>query len=170
MTGEELSETKSPHPSGRDKEKAPGKEVIVDTNALLIPGEFGVDIFAELARLGYQHIIVPKVVLKELDRLRQRPGLKGKEKVAANVGYSLLERYTTTSVQRAGGMPVGCRITIEEGEGTHEGRDTDDIITALAVKRKAAVLTNDEALRTKLSRTGVTTVYLRGGNRLEERS
>ncbi|HUV79730.1 MAG TPA: PIN domain-containing protein, partial [Candidatus Bathyarchaeia archaeon] len=66
------------------------KEVIVDTNALLIPGEFGVDIFEELARLGYVHIIVPKMVLTELDRLRQRSGLKGKEKIAANVGYSLI--------------------------------------------------------------------------------
>ena len=169
MTEEEMSETKSLHPPGRGKEKTSGKEVIVDTNALLIPGEFRVDIFAELARLGYQHIIVPKEVLKELDRLRQRPGLKGKEKKAANVGYSLIRRYTNTSMQRAEGMPVGCRITIEEGEGAHEERDTDDIIIALAVKRKAAVLTNDEALRTKLSRAGVATVYLRGGNRLEER-
>ncbi|MEA2075289.1 MAG: PIN domain-containing protein [Euryarchaeota archaeon] len=146
------------------------KEVIVDTNALLIPGEFGVDIFEELARRGYVHIIVPKKVLTELDRLRQRPGLKGKEKIAANVGYSLIHKYTDTSEQEQERMPTGCTISIsiEEGEGEKGEEDTDEMIVALALKRKAAVLTNDEELRTKLSQAGIATVYLRGRNRLEE--
>ncbi len=147
------------------------KEVIVDTNALLIPGEFGVDIFEELERLGYVHIIVPKMVLTELDRLRQRPGLKGKEKIAANVGYSLIRKYTDTSEQER--MSTGCTISIEEGAGEEEVEkgegDTDEMIAALALKRKAAVLTNDEELRTKLSQAGIATVYLRGKNRLEDR-
>ncbi len=147
------------------------KEVIVDTNALLIPGEFGVDIFEELERLGYVHIIVPKMVLAELDRLRQRPGLKGKEKIAANVGYSLIRKYTDTSEQER--MSTGCTISIEEGAGEEEVEkgegDTDEMIAALALKRKAAVLTNDEELRTKLSQAGIATVYLRGKNRLEDR-
>jgi rRNA-processing protein FCF1 len=144
------------------------KEVIVDTNALLIPGEFGVDIFEELERLGYVHIIVPKKVLTELDMLRQRPGLKGKEKIAANVGCSLIRKYTDTSEQER--MPAGCTlsISIEEVEGEKGGGDTDEMIVALALKIKAAVLTNDEELRTKLSRAGIVTVYLRGRNRLEE--
>jgi hypothetical protein len=162
---EEMGETKSP--TGMGKGKTSGKKVIVDTNALLIPGEFRVDIFDELARLGYLDIIVPKVVLKELDRLRQSPGLKGKDKIAANVGYLLLRMYTDTPMQRAGGI-LRCRISIEEGEEEEEQGDTDEILAALAVKRKAAVLTNDETLRTKLSRAGVRTVYLRGRNRLEE--
>ena len=42
------------------------------------------------------------------------------------------------------------------------------MIAALTLKRKAAVLTNDEELRTKLSHAGIVTVYLRGRNRLEE--
>jgi len=140
------------------------KEVIVDTNALLIPGEFGVDIFEELERLGYVHIIVPRMVLTELDRLRQRPGLKGKEKIAANVGYSLIRKYTDTSEQER--RSLRCTISIEEGEKGEE--DTDEMIAALALKRKAAVLTNDEELRTKLSQAGIATVYLRGKNRLED--
>ncbi len=146
------------------------KEVIVDTNALLIPGEFGVDIFEELARLGYVHILVPGMVVTELDRLRRRPGLKGKEKIAANVGYSLIRKYTDTSEQER--TPAGCTvsISIEEGAGEVEKEegDTDAMIAALALKRRAAVLTNDEELRLKLSQAGIVTVYLRGKNRLEE--
>jgi hypothetical protein len=140
-----------------------GKEVIVDTNALLIPGEFGVDIFEELARLGYVHIIVPKMVLTELDRLRQSPGLKGKEKTAANVGYSLVLKY-------AHAEPDRFNVTINEEEGGGEGNiDTDEWIVMLALKKKAAVLTNDELLMRKLSKAGIATVYLRGKNRLEEK-
>ena len=142
------------------------KEVIVDTNALLIPGEFGVDIFEELERLGYLHIIVPRMVLNELEQLKKKRGLKGKERVAAKVGDSLVRKYTDTSEQER--LPTRCTVSIEETEeeGMH---DTDELIAALAMKRKAAVLTNDEELRSKLSQAGIVTVFLRGRNRLEER-
>ncbi|MBN1762744.1 MAG: DNA-binding protein [Methanomicrobia archaeon] len=149
------------------------KEVIVDTNALLIPGIFGIDIFEELERLGYLRVIVPKAVVNELNQLRQRSGLKGKERMAANVGYSLLQNYTHTSEQEQECGPIRCTVTIEEfGEekecGGGEVVGTDELIAALALKRKAAVLTNDEELRTKLTQAGIVTVYLRGRNRLEE--
>ncbi|MCK4476806.1 MAG: hypothetical protein KAU16_08780 [Methanophagales archaeon] len=138
------------------------KKVIVDTNALLIPGEFGVDIFYELEKLGYTRIIVPKVVLNELDRLRQRPGLKGKEKRAAKIGYSLVLKYVHAEPDRF-------KVTINEEEGGGERNiGTDEWIVVLALKKKAAVLTNDELLKRKLSKAGIATVYLRGGSRLEE--
>ncbi len=144
------------------------KRVIVDTNALLIPGEFGVDIFEELEVLGYEHVIVPMVVLNELDRLRQSPYLKGREKIAANIGYSLVIKY----VQDREPEPYRCKVTINEEEEGEVGRerdiDTDEWIVKLALKLKAAVLTNDEPLMRKLSKAGIATVYLRGENRLEE--
>jgi rRNA-processing protein FCF1 len=138
------------------------KEVIVDTNALLIPGEFGVDIFYELERLGYETVIVPKKVLNELHELKQRPGLKGKEKRAAKIGYSLVLTYASRQ------EPGRCRVTIKEEEEEREERDTDDWIAWFALKKKAAVLTNDEKLKRKLTNAGIATVYLRGKCRLEE--
>lgn len=135
----------------------------MDTNALLIPGEFGVDIFYELEKLGYTRIIVPKLVVSELDRLRQRPSLKGKEKRAATIGHSLVLKYVHAEPDRF-------KVTINEEEGGEEGDiNTDEWIEELALKRKAAVLTNDEFLMRKLSKAGITTVYLRGGSRLEEK-
>jgi len=144
--------------------------VIVDTNALLIPGEFGVDIFEELERLGYEHIIVPEAVLSELDRLRRRPNLKGKEKRAAKIGYSLVLKYAYEEPDRY-------MVTInkeeegeeEESEGRERERDVDELIIRMALKLKAAVLTSDEPLRKKLSKAGIATVYLRGKSRLEEK-
>ncbi|MGC9444813.1 MAG: PIN domain-containing protein [Candidatus Methanospirareceae archaeon] len=144
----------------------PGKRVIVDTNALLIPGEFGVDIFAELERLGYTEIIVPLVVLNELEALRGKASLKGKERRAATVGYALLQDYvhgTELSHER-----YGCTIVLEADVEDGGERDTDTAIILLAVQRDAAVLTNDEDLRRRLTDAGIITVYLRGRTRLEE--
>lgn len=135
------------------------KSVIVDTNALLIPGEFGVDIFHELERLGYSHIIVPKAVLNELEVLMQKSGLKGKEKIAAKVGYSLVLKYAS-----GGGR---YNVTIEGEEEEDKGKEADELVAKLAAKLEAAVFTLDEDLKRELTHAGVQTVYLRGKSRLE---
>jgi len=67
--------------------------VVVDTNAFFIPEVFGVDIFSELERLGYTEILVPAEVLSELERLRRKRGLKGREKRALNVALALIQKY-----------------------------------------------------------------------------
>jgi rRNA-processing protein FCF1 len=154
-----------------------GKSVIVDTNALLLPGEFGVDIFAELGRLGYVHALIPRAVLTELERLSVSPGATGRERRAAALGRSLLEQVirSTDQTHASFGLQVSIVAPAEEGEAAdaggagEAGGDTDALIVALAVREKAAVLTNDEELRKTLARAGIVTVYLRGGTRLEER-
>ena len=144
----------------------PGKSVIVDTNALLIPGEFGVDIFAELERLGYTAIIVPRKVLDELEVLRGRANLKGKERRAAAVGYALLQDYVRDT-ERTHKLSV-CTILLEAEQEEGGESDTDTAIIRLAARRGAAVLTNDEVLRRRLTEAGIVTVYLRGRTKLEE--
>lgn len=134
----------------------------MDTNALFIPGGFGIDIFEELERLGYRHIIVLKAVMNELDRLRRE--LKGKEKRAANIGYSLLLRYLHAPEQEQ--MQGRCKVTINDADVGE--MNTDELIVEVAVKKNAAVLTIDEPLKRKLTKAGIVTVYLRGKSRLEE--
>ncbi|RCV65696.1 hypothetical protein C5S53_02470 [Methanophagales archaeon] len=141
------------------------KEVLVDTNALFIPGRFGVDIFEELERLGYRHIIVLKAVMNELDRLRL--DLKGKDKRAANVGYSILLRYLQHNTPEQEQIPGRCKVTLDVADVG--GMNTDDLIVGVAVKKNAAVLTIDEPLKRKLTKAGIVTVYLRGKSRLEEK-
>ncbi len=138
--------------------------MLVDTNALFIPGGFGVDIFEELERLGYRHIIVLKAVMNELDRLRW--DLKGKDKRAANVGYSLLLRYLHHKASEQEQMQGRCRVTLDEADVGE--MNTDELIVDVALKRNAAVLTIDEPLKRKLTKAGIVTVYLRGQCRLEE--
>lgn len=119
-------------------------KVIIDTNALMIPVQFNVDIFQELRRLGYNRYLVPRAVLDELDALAKKS--KGSDKLAAKVARSLGKKYG-----------------IVERTGT-----ADDVIIELATELNSAVLTNDIELKKKLIDKSITVIYLRQKNHLEK--
>ena len=110
----------------------------------MVPHQFGVDIFEELASLGYDECLVPARVVAELVSLADNA--KGNDRIAARVGLSLADR---------------CRVI-----GSMNSGSTDDEILGLAVAEGFAVCTNDAVLRKRLSGSGVTVVYLRGRRRL----
>jgi rRNA-processing protein FCF1 len=118
-------------------------KVIIDTNALMIPVQFKVDIFEELKRLGFDIHLVPTAVITELDNLIKN--LKGQDKIAAKVARSMAER---------------CETVRAEGHA-------DDIILELAMDLEAAVLTNDTGLRRRLEEKNIPVICLRQKNRLE---
>lgn len=118
-------------------------KIIIDTNALMIPVQFNVDIFEELKRLGYDSFIVPRSVINELNNLEKK--LRGKDKTAVKVARSLAKR---------------CDITENIGHA-------DDVIVDLASTLAAAVLTNDIGLRKRLEEKDIPVICLRQKNRLE---
>ena len=130
----------------------------MDTNALLIPGMFGIDIYEELEDMGYLEIIIPESVMKELNALRNSENEKGRTKRAAQIGYQLVLRH----LQLANGRS---RVVIER-KGGDTDRDTDSEIIRMAKMQDAAVLTSDAELRRRLHQEGIPTVFLRGRNRL----
>ncbi|MFZ3169254.1 MAG: DNA-binding protein [Candidatus Methanoperedens sp.] len=117
-------------------------KVIIDTNGLMIPGQFGIDIFSELQQLGFFSYIVPSASVKELEKIVSTG--RSKDRTAAKIALSLLDR---------------CTIIDKNGYA-------DDIIIDLAVGMDAAVLTNDIELKKRLCSKGVTNVYLRDRTRL----
>ena len=117
-------------------------KVIIDTNGLMIPGQFGIDIFSELEQLGFFSYIVPSASVKELERIASTG--RGRDRAAAKIALSLLDR---------------CTIIDKNGYA-------DNIIIDLAVGMDAAVLTNDTELKKRLCSKGVTNVYLRDRTRL----
>ena len=121
-------------------------KVIIDTNALMIPVQFNVDIFEELKRLGYDRYLVPKAVLNELEALVKKA--KGSDKVAAKVAHSLGEK---------------CEIVNQTGIA-------DDVIIEFANKLNSAVLTNDIELKKRLIDKNITVIYLRQKTHLEKTS
>ncbi|KGK99348.1 DNA-binding protein [Methanococcoides methylutens] len=118
-------------------------KVIIDTNGLMIPVQFKVDIFTELKRLGYDELIVPQAVINEIKILVKR--YKGENRIAAKVALSLSDRCTI--VERTG--------------------SADDVILQLALDTGAAVLTNDVGLVKRLKEVDVAVVRLRQKSRLD---
>ncbi len=120
-------------------------KVILDTNALMTPEQFGVDIFSELQRLGFVECLVPRPVLRELKSLTTRAD-KGRDKTAARVGLGLARQ---------------CKIMDTSVE------DADRAIEELAISENASVFTNDRILKKRLFSKGITVIYLRQGRYLE---
>lgn len=116
--------------------------VIIDTNGLMIPGQFGLDIFSELKRLGFEPYLVARASVRELEKICSEG--RGRDRTAAKIALSLLDR---------------CTIIEKNGFA-------DDIITDMAVDMNTAVLTNDIELKKRLCSKGVTIVYLRDKTRL----
>ncbi|KUK43774.1 MAG: PIN domain-containing protein [Methanothrix sp.] len=119
-------------------------KVLLDTNAIMVPGQFGLDILDELERLGYHRFLVPRPVLRELEALA-RVADSGGNRIAARIGLELAK---------------GCEIVEAFGEA-------DAALVDLALKTGAAVFTNDKELKKKLSTRGVTVIHLRQRRRLE---
>ncbi|HWQ44560.1 MAG TPA: DNA-binding protein [Methanosarcina barkeri] len=118
-------------------------KVIIDTNGFMIPVQFGVDIFEELKRLGFNEFYVPEAVVFEIEKLIKRE--KGSDRTAAKVARSMMGR---------------CERIAATGPA-------DDVILRLAKEIGAAVLTNDIGLKRRLAEKGVQTVSLRQKNRLD---
>ncbi|MFC7227876.1 twitching motility protein PilT [Salinirubellus salinus] len=119
--------------------------VVLDTNALMMPVELDVRLFDELDRIlppGYE-LFVPEAVLDELAKLSSGAGT---EATAASVGADLAERAT----------PV-----------EHDAPYADDAVLEVARELEATVVTNDRPLRDRLFEAGVPVIGLRGHNKLE---
>jgi len=113
------------------------REVIIDTNGLMIPGKFGIDIFMELKRLGFDTYIVPRASVRELEKISNQG--RGRDRTAAKIALSLLNR---------------CSIVEKQGFA-------DDVIMELAESTEKPVLTSDIELKKRLCSKGVTIVQLR---------
>ncbi len=113
---------------------------ILDTNALLVPWHFHVDVFEQLIELGFVPSTI-EPVLQELKTLA-RKGLKG-----ANVALSLSKRCTI----------------IEAADGSN----VDEQLINTALKYKAAVVTNDKVLMHELHEREIHVITLRSKRYLQ---
>ncbi len=124
--------------------------VIPDTNFLLVPGQFGVDVFSELRRILDVRfkIAVPNVVLQELEVIERKS--RGKDLMAIRMAKKLAERFERVDIGEFGKRPI------------------DDQIFEFAVKNKRVIIcTNDKGLKRRLREKGVPVVYLRSKKILE---
>jgi uncharacterized protein len=70
-------------------------KIILDTNFLLIPGQFNVDIFSEIRRIcdfNYELVVVPETIA-ELEALIGNSRSSGKDRKAAGLALQLLRKF-----------------------------------------------------------------------------
>ncbi len=125
------------------------KIVLLDTNFLLIPAQFKVDVFAELQRLcdfSYEVVVLDSTV-DELNGIMGSKAASGKDRRAAKLGLKLI---------KAKGVAV---ISTER----KVFKSTDKAILDFAAQGKGSVVvaTQDRLLREKLRSAGVAVIVLR---------
>ena len=115
------------------------RKVVLDTNFLLVPYQFKIDVFSKTEELidGPCTFLVPVGVKKELEKLGEG---KGKEGAAARFALKLLKARKPEEVESAGNV--------------------DEWILGYAKKTGAIVATNDRPLRVKLKKNRVKVISM----------
>jgi rRNA-processing protein FCF1 len=124
-------------------------KVILDSNALFVPLQFKIDIFADLERLLNRRfeLILLSPVKRELELLAEQES----PKMRRDAIYALR-------------LAEKCRyVTVE----TSVSAVTDDVIVETARDWGAPVFTNDRLLRKRLRDINVPVIYVRQKSRLE---
>ena len=125
------------------------KNIILDTNFLLIPAQFSVDIFSEIKRImdeEYELCIVDSTI-DELNKLRKNAS--GRDKRAASLALQLIKAKNIRHLK------------------TEKNLNTDKLIVELAKSPDYVVATQDAALKRVLKQNGVKIIILRQKKHLE---
>jgi rRNA-processing protein FCF1 len=120
--------------------------VLLDANALMMPGQFGIDLFGQIGELmGAFEPIVLEEVRGELHGLSCG---RGRHAAAARLGLSLTEKCTVVPASPQGG-PVDAKIA------------------RYAEMHRCTVATNDRELKNHLLSHGVDVIFIRKQKKLE---
>ncbi len=125
----------------------PMKRIILDTNFLLVPAQFGVDIFSEIERAcRFPHeLAMMEGTPKELEHLLRKGSAA--EKRAAKLALGIISAYKPRSI------PM-------------EGMDVDSAILGME-KSNIIVATQDKGLKRELAKQGVPLLILRKEKHLQ---
>jgi len=76
-------------------------KALLDTNFLMIPGEFKVDIFSELLSLGYSEVYTLDLIVRELEKFSTKGGRVSK---AARIALQLIKNCGVVVLETKGDM------------------------------------------------------------------
>jgi rRNA-processing protein FCF1 len=119
------------------------KKIIIDTNFLLIPGEFKIDIFSEIkknANFPYELFIIDKTI-DELNKIINSKVAKAKHKEYAKIGLKMIELNNIKRIDSS-------------------GMNVDNAIVELS-DYNTVVATSDRELKKRLREKGVKILNLR---------
>lgn len=119
------------------------KKILLDTNFLLIPHQFKVDIFTQIDRIcvfNYKLFVLDKNI-EELKKIVEEQ--KGKHRDAANIALKLI------AIKNIGIIK------------TKSSKKTDDIILDIASDNDFIVATQDKDLKRRLINQGISIIVLK---------
>lgn len=123
--------------------------VVVDTSFLLIPAEFGIDVFAESKRVlerSIEFILLTSVLQEIGTRTKSGDSLRDRKFLIAN---DLAKRCRTVTIDPSiAGLPV------------------DDQLLEYTMSIKGILATNDRRLRERARERGLPVLLMRGKKRL----
>jgi len=124
--------------------------VIIDTNFLTIPAQFGIDVFSEAERVLERRVefILLESVVNEIKTKLERSGKT--ESRMFKVALDLIER---------------CRVV--EIDQSMRGFLVDDQLLEYTISVNGVLATNDKELRQRAAKRGVPVLLLRGRKHLE---
>jgi len=126
--------------------------IVLDTNFLLIPGQFKVDIFRELERIidAPYRLVVLDATIDELKELRDKKGAKGRDKDAAKLALRLVQAKTETQ-----------NINIVTSAEPYVDQAILQMVQEDRKDKKLVVATQDQELKRLLKKAGTKTITLR---------
>lgn len=129
------------------------RKVILDTNFLLIPAQFGLDIFQDIERICdfRPEILVFDKSMDEIDNIIKKQ--KGKAREAAKIALNLVKIQQNNK-----------KINIIPAKTGYIDRE---ILDFTQKEPKTAIATQDLALRKKLREKGIKTIIMRQKSHLE---
>ena len=119
------------------------RKILLDTNFLLVPYQFKVDIFSEIDRIiiaKYELIVLDKTV-DELEKIVKNQ--KGRDREAAKFALKIIENKKPIMIK------------------AKSDKKTDDVILDYAIKEDYSVATQDKDLKRKLINHGIEVIVLR---------
>lgn len=125
------------------------KIVLLDTNFLLIPGTFSLDVFGELDRIvdeRYTLCVLDRTV-DELISITEKQ--KGKDREAAKLGLQIIKHKKINIIT------------------TEKGKSVDELVIDAANSKTFIVATQDRELKRRLKEKNIAVVVLRQKNHLE---
>jgi uncharacterized protein len=141
------------------------KRVIIDTNMLLVPGQFTVDVFTELDRVveePYEAAILQGSVAELAKIVSGATKASAEDRRAAKLAVMLVEHqgardFTAATESRCKGLKI---------IGGSAEQHVDDAIVSIA-DDETLVATNDGGLKRRLLERGIRVIYLKNRKYLE---
>lgn len=144
------------------------KKVILDTNALLFPFQFKIDLKSELSSLlGSVEMLVPGVVIRELKGLADGGNFDARAALRYTLDFP--DRFTVFDDDEKESGNVAEKSAVVD-VGDPEGilkSDADAVVLSAAVKVDGILVTSDKGLIRRAKAKGLKVVFLRGRQKLE---